>query len=100
MRMLWDNVLVKDLEKKSKVLIADRQGSIPNKGVVVSVGPGDMYGYPELVTTKDECCHLNKGDVVYFSRDRAMDIELGKERLYIVRARDILGVMTDEEARS
>lgn len=97
--MLWDNVLVRELEKKGKVILADRQGSIPNKAVVVAVGPGDYFGYPSVVTTENDVCRLAVGDKVYFSRDRAMEVELKGERLFIIRARDILGILTADEAK-
>lgn len=92
MRMCFDNVLVKSLASKYKLIIDDKQARIPNKGEVIAVGSGDWYGYPEFVPTS-----LKKGDKVYFSKDRAMKIELKNEEYYVVRFRDILGVLDKDD---
>lgn len=94
MKMLFDNVLIKELDKKTKVLMPDKQARIPNKGVVVSVGPGDLYGYPEKVPTT-----VKPGDKVMFVRDRALEVTLAGATLYIVKERDVTGVISDEEAK-
>jgi len=94
MRMLYDHVLIKPLEKKTVVLIPDKQASVPHKGEVVSVGPGDAYGYPEPIQTT-----VKFMDKIYFSRDRAKEVTLGGKTFYVVKERDCLGVITDEEAK-
>jgi chaperonin GroES len=93
MKMLSENVLVKEIERKSKIHIPDKQARIPNKGVVVAVGPGGYYGYNAMVKTT-----VKKGDKVAFSRDKAMEIELKGVNYYGLQERDVLGILTDEEA--
>ena len=92
MRMLWDNVLVKPLEKKNKIIIADKQGSIPDRAEVIAVGPGDWYGYKEFVPTK-----VKAKDKVFFFKDRAHEVEIKDVKYYVVRERDVLGVLDEKE---
>ena len=83
--MLYDNILIKDLEKKTKVVIADKHASIPYIGEVVAVGPGDAYGYPKEIPTT-----VKVGDKIRFVRDRAYEVEIEGKTLYVVRERDVL----------
>jgi co-chaperonin GroES (HSP10) len=92
MNMLFDNVLIKEIEKKSKVIMPDKQARIPNKGVVVAVGPKGIYGYPFDVKTS-----VKKGNYIAFVKDRALEIELKGKTFYVVQERDILGVLDDAE---
>ena len=92
MKMMWDNVLIKPLASKSKLIIGDEQARIPTKGEVIASGPGDWYGYPEFVPTR-----IEYGNKVYFSKDRAMKIELKNEEYFVVRSRDILGVLEKDD---
>ena len=84
LKLLYDNVLIKDLEKKGKVIISDRQSAIPYVGEVIAVGPGDAYGYPKEMPTT-----VKVGDKVRFLRDRAYSVEVDSKMYYIVRERDI-----------
>ena len=83
--MLYDNILIKDLEKKTKVVIADKHASIPYVGEVVAVGPGDSYGYPKEIATT-----VKAGDKVRFLRDRAYEIDIEGKTFYVVKERDCL----------
>ena len=88
MRMIYDYVLLKELKKEGKVLLPERSKEYPDMGEVVSVGPGDSYGYPEprYTTVKPE-------DKVYFLRDRAFKVTLNKETFYIVKEREVFMVL-------
>jgi len=94
MKMSWDHVLIKELESKTKMIMPDVQARVPNKGEVVAVGPGDYYGYYQFVPTK-----VKAGEKVYFIRDRAIEVELKGEKYYVIKEREVLGVITDEEAK-
>lgn len=98
MKMMFDNILVKDLTTKKKVVIADRQGAIPNKAVVVAVGPGDAYGYPSFIAnTGSLACDIKVDDIIYFAKDRAMEVEIKGQKLYVVKARDVFMVLENED---
>lgn len=94
MRMLFDNVLLKEVKSKSPVIMTDRTKGYPETGEVMSVGKGDWYGYNEFVATS-----VKKGDMVYFVKDRAMRVELKAGIFYVVRERDILGVLEKNELK-
>ena len=96
MIMLYDNVLIKDLEKKTRVVIADKHASIPYIGEVVAVGPGDAYGYPSSYPGKDmRAMTVQPGDKVRFLRDRASELEIDGKTFYVVRERDVIGYERD-----
>jgi co-chaperonin GroES (HSP10) len=92
MRMLYDCVLLRELKEKSAVIRPEKTKIYPDQAEVMSVGPGDAYGYPATFNTT-----VKKGDKVYFIRDRAMKVELKTGKFYIVKERDILGIMEKGE---
>lgn len=92
MKMLYDSVLLKELHEKSSVIRPEKTKIYPDKAEVMAVGEGDAYGYPFLMPTK-----VKKGDKVYFVRDRAYKVELKTGKYYIVKERDILGILEKEE---
>ncbi len=92
MKMLWDNVLIKKIERNVKILLPDKQARIPDKGEVVAVGKGGYYGYNDFVPTT-----VKVGDKVMFVRDRALEVEVCGETRYVVQERDILAVLDDKE---
>lgn len=87
MVMLFDNVLIKPFAK-SKVQIAGEMNRIPDKGEVIAVGPGDAYGYPTFMSTS-----VKVGDKVRVLRDRCLEVEINGVRHYVVREREILGIL-------
>ena len=91
MKMLFDNILIKPVVK-GKVIIKDRQGSVPAKGEVISVGPGEAYGYPDFMKTT-----VQVGDKVQVIRDRCLEIEINGETYYVCREREILGILEKGE---
>ena len=96
-KMMWDNVLIKKLERKGNVIIADKQAGRPDRGEVVLVGPCGYYGYQSEVGVSTS---VRKGDKVLFVKDRAMEVELTKgDTYYIVQERDVLGVLEEKEAK-
>ena len=100
MRMLYDHVLLKEIKSKSVVEVAEKGKSYPETGEVLAVGPGDAYGYPASYpgpNMKPMTCR--KGDRVYFSRDRAIRIELATGIHYVVKERDILGILEKDEVK-
>lgn len=90
--MLFDNILIKPLKAKHDLIIPDGQARIPNKGEVIKVGPGAWYGYPEFVATS-----LKVGDVVLFSKDRALRVELKDEEYFVAQEKDVLSVLDKDE---
>ena len=65
MKMLYDNVLIKPLEEKSSVLTPGKLKEYPEKGQVISAGPGDAYGYPSSYPDDDmKAMTVKKGDIV------------------------------------
>lgn len=93
MIMLLDYVLLQEVSEKGAVIRPDKTKAYPDVGKVIAVGKGDSYGYPIHpfpITVK-------KGDRVYFIRDRAQKIELKTGKFYIVKEREILGVLEEGE---
>ena len=74
------------------MLVADKAKGYPEKGEVIAVGPGDYYGYPALVPTT-----VKIGDIVIFSKDRAMKVDLKGGKYYILRERDCYGILEKGE---
>jgi len=90
--MLFDNLLVKERKESGKVVIAGKVGKEVRKGIVVSAGPGQAYGLPKFEKTMVE-----EGDVIFFLRDHAYEVEVRGEERWIVRERDVLCVLAKEE---
>ena len=88
MKLLYDNVLIQEIETKSVVLVADKAKKYPEMGEVIAVGPGDYYAYPAMVPTT-----VKSGDWIYFSKDRAYKVELKSGTHYIIRERDVFGIL-------
>lgn len=87
-------MLVKKFERKTKLVLPDKQARRPDRGVVVAVGPGTANGYPEFQATT-----IKPKDKILFVRDRALEVELLGESYYILQERDALGVLDEEETR-
>ena len=94
MKMLYDHILLKEVEKESKVLLPEKAQKYPEVAEVISVGPGDSYGYPAL-----QPMSVKTGQMVYFIKDRAIKIDLKVGKRYVVKERDILGVLEKGEVK-
>lgn len=92
MRMLYDYVLLKKYEKESPVLRANRS-DFPEKGEVLAVGPGDPFGVEKPM----EGTTVRPGDKVYFIRDRAAEVQIGDKKLYVLKEKEIYGVLEEGE---
>jgi len=88
MKLLYDNVLIQEIETKSVVLVADKAKKYPETGEVIAVGSGDYYAYPAFVPTS-----VKVGDRIFFSKDRAYRVELKSGVHYIIKERDIFMVL-------
>jgi len=98
MRMLYDHILVKEVKKESSVLDVKDKQRYPEVGEVVDVGPGDAYGYPSSYPSNDmKAMTCRPGDVIYFSKDRAARVELKKGVFYIIKERDVYGILEKDE---
>ncbi|MEG1579946.1 MAG: co-chaperone GroES [Bacteroidaceae bacterium] len=72
-------------EKKtvSGIIIPDTAKEKPLQGKVLAVGNG----------TKDEEMVLKVGDTVLFGKYAGTEIELGSEKVLIMRQNDVLGIL-------
>ena len=95
MRLLYDSVLIREVRSKGQVIVPDKAQMRPEIGEVIGVGPGDGYGYavPKFPMT------VKAGDKVWFIRDRAQKIELAKGIFYVIRERDVLGILEEGEMK-
>jgi co-chaperonin GroES (HSP10) len=93
MRMLFDNVLIKERkEETAGIVVAGENKKSHSRGEVISAGPGQGYGLPEF-----EECTVEEGNVVVFLKDAAYKVDINKTEYFIVRERDILGILADDE---
>ena len=88
---LADRVVLKQLEAeettKSGIVIPGKEKELPQQAEVVEVGPGGMVNGEEVKM------EVKKGDKVIYSKYAGTEVELGDEKLIIVRQADILAVL-------
>ena len=90
LKPLADRVLVRPIPEADKVgdiIIPEGAKERPQRGVVVAVGPG-IREDGKLVRLD-----VKVGDKIIFSKTVFTDIEIGGEKLLIMRQDEILGVM-------
>jgi chaperonin GroES len=87
---LADRVLIKVLESeektKSGIVIPDTAKEKPEKGKVLSVGPGKMENGTRIVP------EVKAGDVVYFAKYAGTTIKVDGEECTVLKESDILGI--------
>ena len=88
---LADRVVLKQLAAeettKSGIVIPGKEKELPQQAEVVEVGPGGMVNGEEVKM------EVKKGDEVIYSKYAGTEVELGDEKLIIVRQADILAVL-------
>ena len=88
---LADRVVLKQLEAeettKSGIVIPGKEKELPQQAVVVEVGPGGIVNGDEVKM------EVKKGDKVIYSKYAGTEVEVGDEKLIIVRQADILAVI-------
>ena len=60
----------------------------PNKGKVLSVGPGEFIS----ATGDRRPVDVKKGDIVFYGKYAGTDVKVGGQEVKILRAKDILGI--------
>ncbi len=88
-RPLDDRVVVEPLEAEEKtaggILLPDTAKQKPQRGRVVSVGPGKL-----LDDGKRAAMSVSRGDEVLYGRYAGTDIEVNRKEIKILRETDIL----------
>ena len=91
LRPLNDRVIVSNLAADEKtaggVILPDTAKEKPNKGKVLSVGPGKHLDDGKLVALG-----VKKGDVVYYGKYSGTEVKVEGEEYKILREEDILGI--------
>ena len=86
-QMIGEQVLVAAAPKETKteggiILSSEVKATASEPGVVIAVGPATG------------AAHLNKGDTVYLSWDKAMPVRIGGQDAVIVAAEHIKAILT------
>jgi chaperonin GroES len=93
LRPLDDRIVVKPSDSEEKtaggILLPDTAKEKPSKGAVLAAGPGRM-----LPNGKRAAVLVREGDQVYYGKYAGMEIQVGKEKLVVLREGDLLGVAT------
>jgi len=91
-RPLQDRVMVRRLEEEQKtsggIIIPDTAKEKPQKGEIVSAGPGKKSEDGKL-----QPLDVKAGDKVLFSKYAGTEIKVEGEELLIMREDDIMGVI-------
>ena len=89
---LADRLLVKRIEeeetKKSGIIIPDTAKEKPQKGQVVSVGPGRVDEQGKRVKME-----VKKGDMILFGKYSGTEVKIADKEYLIMRESDILGII-------
>ncbi|HYE96739.1 MAG TPA: co-chaperone GroES [Rubricoccaceae bacterium] len=90
---LADRVVVKPQEAEEKtaggLYIPDTAKEKPQRGTVVSVGPGKVENGTHVEMT------VKAGDTVLYGKYAGTEITLGDEDVLIMRESDILGIVSE-----
>jgi len=87
MRPIFDNVLLKDLQEESKVIVVESKQQIVRKGEVIATGPGQIGIGSSWMFVPPQ---VKKGDIVYYLKATGVKIIKDKEEFIICKERDIL----------
>jgi chaperonin GroES len=91
-RPLDDRVLVKQGEAEEKtaggIVLPDTAKEKPQKGKVVSVGPGKLLDSGERAKMS-----LKKGDEVYYGKYSGTEVKIDGENYVILKESDVLAVI-------
>jgi chaperonin GroES len=90
---LSDRVVVKPQEAEEKtssgLFIPDTAKEKPQRGTIVSVGPGRVENGTQIAMSVQE------GDTVLYGKYAGTEITIDEQELLIMRETDILGVITE-----
>jgi chaperonin GroES len=90
---LSDRVVVKPQPAEEKtssgLFIPDTAKEKPQRGTIVSVGPGRVENGTQIAMS------VKEGDTVLYGKYAGTEISINEEELLIMRETDILGVITD-----
>ena len=97
-RPLHDRVVVKRIESEEKtkggIIIPDTAKEKPQEGEIVAAGPGARDESGKLVPLD-----VKAGDRVLFGKWSGTEVKIGGEDLLIMKESDIMGVITDGNAK-
>ena len=97
-RPLHDRVVVKRVEEEGKtkggIIIPDTAKEKPMEGEIVAVGPGGRDENGKLVPLD-----VKAGDRILFGKWSGTEIKLDGEDYLIMKESDIMGVLTETEAK-
>jgi chaperonin GroES len=97
-RPLHDRVVVKRVEAEQKtaggIIIPDTVKEKPQQGEIISVGPGSRDEAGKLVPLD-----VKAGDRVLFGKWSGTEVKLDGVEYLIMKESDIMGVLTDTEAK-
>jgi len=97
-RPLHDRVVVKRIEAEEKsaggIIIPDTAKEKPQQGEVIAVGPGGRDETGKLVPID-----VQVGDRILFGKWSGTEVKLDGIEYLIMKESDIMGVLTDTEAK-
>jgi chaperonin GroES len=88
-RPIYDKVLIKpDKEEtiKDGIIIPETNTQKPIKGIVVAVGSGKL----DEATITFFPCEVKKGDIVYYLKDRGVEVDIDGEKHIVMKEENIL----------
>ena len=98
-RPLHDRVVVKRIDAEEKtaggIIIPDSAKEKPSQGEVVAVGPGARDEAGKLVALD-----VKAGDRVLFGKWSGTEVKIDGEDLLIMKESDILGIITQGNAKA
>lgn len=91
---LGDRIVVERIEeeevKKGGIIIPDTAKEKPQRGRVLAVGPGRKTEDGKVIPVD-----VNVGDIVIFSKYAGTEVEMGDQKLLIMREDEILGIIEE-----
>lgn len=92
LKPLADRVVVKALEqeeeKRGGIIIPDTAKEKPEKGEVVSVGPGKLNDNGQRVALE-----VKKGDKVLFGKYSGQEVKVDGQEVMILREEDVMAII-------
>lgn len=93
-RPLGDRIVVERIEeeevKRGGIIIPDTAKEKPQKGRVLAVGPGRKTEDGRIIPVD-----VNVGNIVIFSKYAGTEIEIGDQKLLIMREDEVLGIIEE-----
>ncbi|MEJ2706117.1 MAG: co-chaperone GroES [Anaerolineales bacterium] len=93
LKPLGNRVVIEPIEEEevtaSGIVLPETAKEKPQKGKVLSVGPGDRNDEGERIPMD-----VNEGDTVLFAKYAGTEIKLDGKKLLIMRESDLLAIVT------